>query len=451
MDSSKLKKLLSFIAAALTALCITTTAMPAAQAASVYDEYLSWSQLDERWSGTSMGETNIRSSGCLLTSLAIMCVNSDSIDAAAMKNLGISSIEEFDPGVLARAYTKANGFSSGGAIQSWGTIHQIVPNVVWGWDKNFTAKDKDGLIKEISGLMADGWHIIARVAAPYGGWHWVYIRSAGNGSIVMSDPAKEETDLYTAYPGGLAGEYWALKGSKTPAESGFPALYEAELNVEIQTGKTVYNIGEELDLSEWTVAMNGTDPRKGEWEQLPASVETVGNVTVDTSAYDMSLPGTYSLMLTADAGYMSEEKEIEVCVSMPAGVYFLEDSSSVPIYASHEEGASALSLRKGEVVTVSETFGSFGLIDSKDFVGWIDLGKLAPCAEEDEHIKGDINNDGMIDKYDLSLLNTYLKEKDVRPDGISTLTAAEFAAADINADGNVDMNDVIEFLSAIKG
>ena len=136
---------------------------------------------------------------------------------------------------------------------------------------------------------------------------------------------------------------------------------------------------------------------------------------------------------------------------MPAGVYFLEEGTSAPIYSSHEEGKSVLTLKKGEVVTVSETFGNFGLIASKDFVGWVDLSQLTPSAEEDEHIKGDINNDGMIDKYDLSLLNTYLKEKDERPDGISTLTAAEFAAADINADGNVDMNDVIGFLSAIKG
>ena len=50
MESQKAKKLLSFISAMIMAVCLMTAAIPEAKAASVYDEYLSWSQMDPRWS-----------------------------------------------------------------------------------------------------------------------------------------------------------------------------------------------------------------------------------------------------------------------------------------------------------------------------------------------------------------------------------------------------------------
>ena len=43
------------------------------------------------------------------------------------------------------------------------------------------------------------------------------------------------------------------------------------------------------------------------------------------------------------------------------------------------------------------------------------------------------------------------KDKKTLPDGISTLTAAEREAADIDCDGDLDNEDVLIFLTAIRG
>lgn len=373
------KKILSAVSAFVMSLCfiVPTASMaeeedvyPSAESVSgsVYDEYLSWSQLDERWGNTSMGGTTIRSSGCLLTSLAIMAVHSGSIDDEAMANLGITDIEQFSPAVLADAYTSVNGFTSGGAIASWGTAHQLIPQIEWGKDDYFTSTEKYSAASELAGMMSEGWHVIARVALPYGGFHWVYIQDVkSDGSIVMCDPAKNETDLYTAYPDGLQGEYWALKGTNPPAIS-------------------YYN------------------------QEMPEYKEPV-----------------------------SADDE-----------YFLQSEEPVNVYSDIENGSVSAVLTKGNVVNISEYNGSYGLIESADFTGWVDMTMLEK-TETYHQLAGDINNDGIVDKYDLALLNAYLQHEIFLPDGISILSAAECSAADINSDGNIDYSDVVSYLQIING
>lgn len=357
------KKILSILTAAAAAVCcalpfnqknISSGGVMKASAASVLEEYREWSQLDSRWGNTPMGGTTIRRSGCLITSLAIMAVNSGSIDEAAMKNLGISSIEEFDPGVLANAYTKVGGFSSGGAIQSWGTIHTIIPEITWGTDTYFKSTEKNKVAKELRGLMDEGWHIIARVNN--GGFHWVYIESVGDDdSITMCDPALDTHDLYEGYSGGLQGEYWAVKGTNPP----------------------------------------------GTFELPPA-----------------------------------------------VGEYFVADSEPVEIYSEMGEGTLQTVLNKGNVVNISEITDNYGFVESDDFSGWVDI-SLLEKAEENIEVKGDLNGDRVVDKYDLSLLNVYLQQSEQLPDGISVLTSAQLEAADLNGDGVVDLNDTREYLMLI--
>ena len=82
-------------------------------------------------------------------------------------------------------------------------------------------------------------------------------------------------------------------------------------------------------------------------------------------------------------------------------------------------------------------------------VGWADLTFLRRLGRSPELKKGDINGDGNIDKYDLSLLNEYLKKLAALPAGISDLRSCEIKAADINGDGCVDGGDVIEYLKIV--
>jgi hypothetical protein len=76
------KRLIGTAAAAVMAVSTLTAALPS-QAAYKQEEYLTWSQLDERWSATPMDSTTIRSSGCLITALSIMIMDSGSLDDAA--------------------------------------------------------------------------------------------------------------------------------------------------------------------------------------------------------------------------------------------------------------------------------------------------------------------------------------------------------------------------------
>ncbi len=469
MQHRSKRRVFSIITAFTAALCFSVQAVPTAEKGSfsitanaadkqtsIYDEYLSWSQLDTRWSSTPMGGSNIRSSGCLLTSLAIMAVHSDSIDETAMKNLKISDIEEFNPGKLAEAYTSVNGFTSGGAIASWGTIHQLIPQIEWGADKYFKNTDKKSVAAELNGLMDEGWHIIARVNNGY--FHWVYIRGVDeNGDIIMSDAAKDEEDLYTAYPNGLQGEYWMIKGKKAPKECGTnDSKFKPELTIELtQPAKTEYYTGEQLDLSGSSVTISGVDPENGEWHNETEEIRLdSAEYSVDLGDFDSETPGVYTITVNAEKEYAFASASFEVTVSEldieDSEEYFLKDQETLPVYESPEEGKVVLELNKGNVVVISEHMGSFGLISSDSFTGWADV-RMLERVEDIPRNTGDINGDGKVDKYDLALLNIYIQQDSLLPNGVSTLSAAELEAADVNCDGAVNIDDVIEYLSIIYG
>lgn len=453
------KKILGILTATVAAVCSvcptaeavrTNTAGDAAitaSAASVCDEYREWSQLDPRWGDTPMGGTTVRRSGCLVTSLAIMAVHSGSVDSSAYSTLGISSVEEFDPGVLAKAYTRVGGFSSGGAISSWLTINSLIPNISFGFDTYFTNTSKQKAAAELRELMANDWHIIARVNSS-SGYHWVYIESVGDDdSITMCDPAMDTHDLYTAYPGGLQGEYWALKGKNPPAAT---VEYEPSLDIELTSlpDKTVYRQGEDIDFTGMSVTLTGTDPRKGEWTEECPDIYYSDKINVDTSAFDNSIAGEYEIKVSADTGYAHAETSFTVIVCRESGEYTVSGELPVPVYSDKTGGTPVFTLNKGYVVMISECDEKYGYIVSGDSTVYVEVEQLVK-TEDRAYEKGDINNDGVIDKYDLSLLNTYLQQAEDLPDGVTTLTSSQLESADINGDGAVDFADVREYLMII--
>ncbi len=424
-----------------------TVAVTEVSTASIYDEYRDWSQMDSRWSETPMGGTTIRRSGCLLTSLAIMAVHSGSIDSTAMSNMGITDIEQFNPAVLANAYTNANGFSYDGAIVSWGTINTIIPNITFGADKYFQNTEKTAVAQELNTLMSEGWHIIARVNN--GGYHWVYIESVGaDCSITMCDPAFDTHDLYEAYPNGLQGEFWMLKGTNPPsASSAENGESESVFNVKIETmpDRTIFQLGEKLDLTGGTVTVSGKDDVNGSWKKT-VDMENSDIISVDSSAYDSETPGKYEIVITAASGdeKASVSFETEVCYSI--GEHYVIADEPVSVYSA--DGETVYKLKKGNVINIAYVKDDCGYIASLDISGWVDMKSLKK-TEAHLHEKGDINNDGNVDKYDLSLLNTFLQQKEELPNGVSVLTAVQLYTADLNCDGMTDLNDVREYLMII--
>ena len=128
-----------------------------------------------------------------------------------------------------------------------------------------------------------------------------------------------------------------------------------------------------------------------------------------------------------------------------------ENEKSVNVYEVVDTKAAPYSLGYGNIVTVDAVYGNYGRIVDADGneVGWADLTCLRRLGRSSELKKGDINGDGNIDKYDLSLLNEYLKKLAALPAGISDLRSCEIKAADINGDGCVDGGDVIEYLKIV--
>ena len=91
----------------------------------------------------------------------------------------------------------------------------------------------------------------------------------------------------------------------------------------------------------------------------------------------------------------------------------------------------------------------YGLVTINGEDGWIDMSSMTVANCFTHSIKGDINRDGEINLYDISLINEYLKSLKFLPEGVSILSRSEIETADINGDGVVDNGDVIEYLSLI--
>lgn len=135
--------------------------------------------------------------------------------------------------------------------------------------------------------------------------------------------------------------------------------------------------------------------------------------------------------------------------ALKTGEYYNSEDKSVPICISAGGKDAIASLEYGQLVNVTAVNGKYGLVQLGAEQGWVDVTQLKFTGASETHKTGDINGDGAIDQLDLSLLNEYLQSLSELPDGISILRQCELAAADINEDGIVDNNDVLNYLSVL--
>ena len=180
MHSFTRKKMTGVVLAFLIFVSAVFSVRPIVQA-SAADDYSTWSQMDPRWGDVSMNGTTVANSGCLITSLAVMAVHSNSIDDRALSNLGISSVSEFNPGVLADAYRNCGGFTYGGGIASWGTISQLIPQIDFIADYHLDGYTREEVASELVPMLINGYHIIINV----NGHHWVYVERIEDDEIYM--------------------------------------------------------------------------------------------------------------------------------------------------------------------------------------------------------------------------------------------------------------------------
>ena len=129
--------------------------------------------------------------------------------------------------------------------------------------------------------------------------------------------------------------------------------------------------------------------------------------------------------------------------------YYSGDEPS-GIYTSPDGGGELIALlEKGYVITITDIYGNYGMVNIGGKDGWISLDGLVLANDIFDVTAGDVNKDGAVDKYDLSLVNEYIRSLKFLPEGISLLSSTELQAADINSDGVVDKNDVLDYLTLI--
>ncbi len=132
------------------------------------------------------------------------------------------------------------------------------------------------------------------------------------------------------------------------------------------------------------------------------------------------------------------------------GEYYPKPDDYVKIYSENSLAADVVEYLPPDcVVDILEVKDGMGCIQLGAANGWIDMEKLEYAGVSETHSVGDINNDGIVDMIDLTLLNNYIASLSELPDGISILRKCELAAADINNDGIADNSDVLDYLALV--
>lgn len=150
------------------------------------EDYRTWRQNDQRWGGKMLGNStySVASSGCAITSLAMLCVHCGAADA-----------NEINPGIVVDYFNSVNGFNNYGSIVSWSTISKLVPDLKFVRNYNLTATTENGKADEIQQQLEQGYYVICHVKN-----HFVLVDYVSDGRVYMIDPANNKTDMFEVYP-----------------------------------------------------------------------------------------------------------------------------------------------------------------------------------------------------------------------------------------------------------
>ena len=378
--------------------------------------------------------------------------------------------DSFNPAIFANALNGINGFTYGGSIASWSSVSAIIPDVQIMGVNEFNSNDQKGKADEIRSVMEDGYYVICNV-----GNHWVFVEDVTEDGVYMIDPAKDDVLMFDSYDNYNITEYEILKGKNpsslssataetaTALTTAFTTTYETITTTtteETTTSETTTTTTttEETTTSETTTTTTTTE------ETTTSETTTTTTTTEETTTSETTTTTTTTEETTTSettTTTITEETTIPETTSVPK---FTENISQTtenePVsefYYSGEEttciytssGEVVAEIETGNMVNVKKIENGKGLVIIDGTEAWIDMTDMVFNIEWTESVRGDINKDGNIDLYDLSLLNEYIKSLKFLPEGVSILSQSEIENADINEDGVVDDGDVLEYLSII--
>lgn len=371
------------------------------------EDFRLWRQMDSRWGDTAIGGSNVRRSGCYITSIAMVAVAS-----------GARNTTDFNPGVFAKQLNDIGAFNYSGGLSSWASVNKVVKEIsIDSANLSFKSTDQKGKAAEIKAALDKGSYVICNV-----GGHWVYVDGVIGDDVYMADPAKDDILMFKAYNNANITLYQLLKG-KTPY-SGFTPLYTPDGAASV-TATAVTTTTTSTTTKAATTTTKAT---------TKAAVTTKAATTTKAAA-----------AATKEA---STTAKPSTTVTYVKGEYYCPDSRTVTVYSEDGKETAAV-LEEGNIVDVTAVNGDMGevVINSKKCS--VRLSELVFAGNGKKLVMGDINNDGAFDGYDLALINEYIISRSRLPEGVSVLTKSEIAAADISGDGLIDNTDVLMYLMRI--
>lgn len=151
--------------------------------------FVNWKQYDSTWGSINLGNSSntIRSSGCLVTSIAMLISKS-----------GVPvNVNTFNPGTFVKALNSNNGFDGNGNFY-WNTVSKISSNFIYQNKKSVLGLSKVDKLNTLKSLLDDGYYVVAEVKGNTG-QHWVAVDNIDNGTIRMLDPASNSNDMWSQY------------------------------------------------------------------------------------------------------------------------------------------------------------------------------------------------------------------------------------------------------------
>ena len=458
---NKKRKGLSGIALAVLVFMGTFNGLYSPYNAHASEDYHTWRQTDERWADIPMGYSNVGASGCLVTSISIMAVHSGSVNP-----------DKFNPAIFVNALNGINGFTYGGGIASWSSVSAIIPDVQIMGVNRFNSSDQNDKADEIRSVMEDGYYVICNV-----GNHWVFVEDVTENDVYMIDPAKDDVLMFSSYNNYNITEYEILKGknpsslSSASAEKATAMTTAFTTTNETKKKTTTTTTTEKTTTSETTTTTTTTETTTSEITTTTetttsettttTTTETTTSETTTTTEMTTSETMTTTEMTTSETTTTTEITTIPETTAIPESVESISQTTeNKPVsefYYSGEEttciytssGEIVAEIESGNMVNVQKIENGKGLVIIDGIEAWIDMTDMVFNLDWVTSVRGDINRDGKVDLYDLSLLNEYIKSLKFLPDGISILSQSEIETADINGDGVIDNEDILEYLSII--
>ncbi|MGN1337529.1 MAG: hypothetical protein ACI4WW_03550 [Candidatus Coprovivens sp.] len=162
-------------------------------------EYVTWRQMGQSWSNIKIGNTNstLGQIGCLVTSISIL------IEKSGCN----STIKPFNPGTFLEALNANNAFDSNGNLQYAG-VTRAVPNFKYAGNVNLRGKSRTEKLALITQYFNQGYYLTIEVkGATPGNQHWVAIIGINGNNVVIVDPARDGTDLWSSYEWSKSSQF----------------------------------------------------------------------------------------------------------------------------------------------------------------------------------------------------------------------------------------------------